>query len=104
MSIAEDFEVRLAVDTYLVVGIDGHQRHLAQHSQHVVGLAVVILGHVIADAVHLLLDELALGGYRHIFQLDVVKHLQQGVIDPVIIATGWSRLRRHRGSVTLLRR
>ena len=91
MAVAENLEILLPVHADFVAGIDAHHGHLAQHRQHVVGLAVGILGHIIADAVHLLLDELALGGDRHILQLDVVKHAQQRVVDPIIVISGSCR-------------
>ena len=85
MAVAEDLEVRLAVDTDFVVGINAHQGHLAQHGQHVVGLAVGVLGHIVANAVHILLDELTLCSDLNILELDVVKHVQQRIIDPIVV-------------------
>ena len=76
MPVAENLETGLPVDANLIVGIYGNQGHLAQHFHDGIGLAVGVGLDIVANAVHLLLNELLLSSNLHILELDVIKHIQ----------------------------
>ena len=63
-----DFEVAVALHEDVVLTVHRHHRHFAQHVEHGLCLRFVISLHIVADAVYLLLDELALGFDFHTFQ------------------------------------
>ena len=67
-------EVAVALHRNIVLAVDRHHRHLAQHVHHRLRLCLDIGLHVIAYAVYLLLDELSLGSHRHLFQLLLPSH------------------------------
>ena len=87
MAVAEDSKIGLTVDTNLFLTVNTDQRHLAQHGEHIVGLTVGISLNIVANAVHLLLDELTLGGDLNALELDVVKRVKQRVGHPIIVVT-----------------
>ena len=61
MAVLVDLVVRVAFHEDVVFSVHCHHRHLAEHVHHGLCLRLLIGLHVVADAVYLLFDQLALG-------------------------------------------
>ena len=95
VAVLVNLERRGAFHFNLVLRVNAHQRHLAQHVHQCDRAAVGVSLHVVAQAVHLVLDQEPLGGHFHLAQshAHAVNHGIERAVVPLVI--GCSGLRRH---------
>ena len=63
MAVAVDFVVGRTSHQYIVLSVNAHHRHFAQHVQSAYALGLFVVLNIVGKAVHANLDELALSDY-----------------------------------------